>query len=310
MNNARIASRRSVKVLNFGSLNLDYVYNVDHFVRAGETIATTGMERFLGGKGLNQSIALARAGATVFHAGAVGGDGEALVNVLNQNHVDTSFVRVVNTPAGHAIIQREPSGQNCIFLYSGANHSITKNHIHTALAAFSRDDYLVLQNEINDVAAIMTQAKERGMHIVFNPSPFHESIRLAPLHLVDIFILNEVEACALCGEIDPVIMLKTLRVRFSKAIWVLTLGEAGIWYQDPQMISPIWQAAYKVSVVDTTAAGDTFTGYFLACISRGEPVKRALDVAARAAALSVSRKGAEPSIPWMKEVREARFPSN
>lgn len=296
-----------VKVLNFGSLNLDYVYNVDHFVRAGETISSSLLNTFCGGKGLNQSIALARAGAKVYHAGAVGNDGGALVKVLEDNNVDTSLIRIVDLPTGHAIIQRDPDGQNCILLFGGANQSITDSHIEAALSGFSKDDYLILQNEINNTKSIMKRAKDKGMKIVLNPSPMDEKIHALPLELVDIFIVNEVEAESLFGSPEPNQIMKNFRMRFPKATIVLTMGKMGAWYQDPSLSSPLYHGIYDVPVVDTTAAGDTFTGYFISCISESMAIPRALEISSMASSLAVSKEGAEPSIPAMKEVLTANL---
>lgn len=290
------------KVLNFGSLNLDYVYSVDHFVRAGETISCTGLDTFCGGKGLNQSIALARAGAEVYHAGAVGRDGGALVRVLADNNVDTSLIYTLNLHTGHAIIQRESNGQNCILIYGGANQNISDAHIDSALSCFSGGDYLVLQNEINSIGSLMTKAKKRGLRIVLNPSPMDEKIQKLPLDLVDIFVLNEVEAESLCGSNEPQQVLNNFRELYPQAAIVLTWGKRGVWYQDASLLSPLHNGIYDVPVVDTTAAGDTFTGYFISCICEGRTIPRALEIASIASSLAVSREGAEPSIPTISEV--------
>jgi len=290
------------KVLNFGSLNLDYVYQVEHFVRAGETISSTDMECFLGGKGLNQSISLARAGAEVYHAGAVGQDGKTLVHVLQENNIDATFVRTVDGPSGHAIIQVQPDGQNCIFLFSGANRKITSEQIDEVIAEFSKGDYLILQNEINDIDVIIRKAKEKGMQIVLNPSPMDEKVLAAPLELVDIFILNEVEAEALCQKAKPSQIMKSFSEKFPNADVVLTLGEKGAWYRCAKSNELLTNGIYEGKVVDTTAAGDTFTGFFISCISSGRSAQDALKIASKAANLAVSRKGAEASIPTMSEV--------
>ena len=224
---------------NFGSLNLDYVYNVDHFVRAGETISSSLLNTFCGGKGLNQSIALARAGAKVYHAGAVGNDGGALVKVLEDNNVDTSLIRIVDLPTGHAIIQRDPDGQNCILLFGGANQSITDSHIEAALSGFSKDDYLILQNEINNTKSIMKRAKDKGMKIVLNPSPMDEKIHALPLELVDIFIVNEVEAESLFGSPEPNQIMKTSGCVFPSCNRIDN-GENGRISIGPSLSSPLY----------------------------------------------------------------------
>jgi len=294
------------KILNFGSLNYDYVYDVEHFVKAGETIASTKRTTFCGGKGLNQSIALSRARARVYHAGSVGNDGGELVRTLSDNQVDTSFINIADCASGHAIIQREANGQNCILLYGGANQMISGSHIEKALADFGEGDYLVLQNEINNVARILERAKAKGMRIALNPSPMNEIIHALPLELVDIFVLNEIEAESLCGEATaaaaPEQAIEQLIRRFPTAAIVLTLGENGVIYQDSSLPTPLKHGIYDVPVVDTTAAGDTFTGFFVACVSKGESIAYALKTASIASSLAVSRPGAAPSIPAIAEV--------
>lgn len=296
-----------VKVLNFGSLNLDYVYTVNHFVRAGETLASSERSVFCGGKGLNQSIALARAGAQTYHAGAIGPDGYFLVNMLKESNVNVEFTKQIEFPTGHAIIQREPNGQNCILLYGGANQNIKSEDIDKVLSHFSSGDYIVLQNEINKVDEIIRKAKFRGMKVVLNPSPMDRNIHLFPLDMVDIFILNEIEASDICSEPDHNKLLGTLCKLFPKASIVLTLGEKGSIYKDPSLPVPILQGIYKVNVVDTTAAGDTFTGYFITSIISGKSAAEALDLASKASAIAVARPGAAPSIPTLNEVLSTVF---
>ena len=134
-----------MKVLNFGSLNIDYTYQVDHFVRAGETMSSESLQVFSGGKGLNQSIALSKAGADVWHAGAVGaGDGDFLIEQMKKAGVHTELIEHLDGQTGHAIIQKDPAGQNCILLYGGANQRITKEMVDRVLTQFEADDFLIL----------------------------------------------------------------------------------------------------------------------------------------------------------------------
>lgn len=291
-----------MKILSFGSLNIDKVYSVTHFVRAGETVASQKMEEFCGGKGLNQSVALAQAGARVFHAGAVGKeDGKMLLQMLQSKGVDTSYVSQLPCPSGHAIIQVDPQGQNCILLYGGANQQITREQVERTLADFKPGDYLVLQNEINGLDMLIDLAYAKGMTIVLNPSPMSEEILRLPLHKVSYFLLNEVEAADLCGEDkSPEDCLAQLVAQFPQGKFVLTLGGQGCLYRDAHL--SIHQPACPVQPVDTTAAGDTFTGYFVAGLLEGLEVRENLKRCALASAIAVSRKGASPSIPWMREV--------
>lgn len=292
-----------MKILNFGSLNIDYTYDVDHFVRGGETLSSKALHLFPGGKGLNQSIAASRSGADVWHAGAVGkSDGEFLIKQLNEAGVNTDYVKRLEVPSGHAIIQRQPDGGNCILLFGGSNQEITRGMADEVLEHFGKGDYLLLQNEISEVGYIMKRAAEKGMRIVLNPSPMDEKIGKLPLETVDYFLLNEVEAESLCGEgaNRPEAMMEKLTKGFPKAKIVLTLGSQGSLYWDGEKM--IKQPCYKVKAVDTTAAGDTFTGFFIGGLSQGMEGVKALDWAAIAAAVAVSRAGAATSIPSKEEV--------
>ena len=291
-----------MKILSFGSLNLDKVYSVDHFVRAGETMSSAKLEEFCGGKGLNQSVAIARAGGEVYHAGCVGAaDGGMLLDMLRSSGVDISLVQQLSCPSGHAIIQVNGDGQNCILLYGGANQQVTEAQIDDTLEKFDAGDILVLQNEISNLSYLIEAAGKKGMTIVLNPSPMTDSILSMPLQYVSYFLLNEVEAKDLCGEeaADDAYPEKLL-ARFPGSKIVLTLGDRGCIYRDAaQQVS---YPACKVQAVDTTAAGDTFTGFFVAAIAAGLDVQTALEQATKAAAISVGRKGAAPSIPTREEM--------
>ena len=291
-----------MKILSFGSLNLDKVYSVDHFVRAGETMSSAKLEEFCGGKGLNQSVAIARAGGEVYHAGCVGAaDGGMLLDMLSSSGVDISLVQQLSCPSGHAIIQVNGDGQNCILLYGGANQQVTETQIDDTLARFDAGDILVLQNEISNLSYLIEAAGKKGMTIVLNPSPMTDSILSMPLQYVSYFLLNEVEARDLCGEeaADDVYPEKLL-ARFPGSRIVLTLGDRGCIYRD--VAQQVSYPACRVQAVDTTAAGDTFTGFFVAAIAAGLEVETALEQATKAAAISVGRKGAAPSIPTREEM--------
>ncbi len=293
-----------MKVLCFGSLNIDYTYRVSHFVRQGETLAAESLQVFSGGKGLNQAVALARAGAETWMAGAVGEDGRFLLEELAAAGVRTDHVCVLQQErTGNAIIQNDRTGDNCILLYGGANRAVTEAQVDAVLQHFSAGDWLLLQNEINQLPYIMRQAHARGLKIAFNPSPMETHVLEYPLESVDLFLLNRVEAAQLAGTdgTDGQALLAALRGRFSRAAVVLTLGADGAVYTDGA--ETVQQAAYPVQAVDTTAAGDTFTGFFLAARMRGAGVPRAMELASRAAAIAVTRRGAAPSIPTFAEVK-------
>lgn len=292
-----------MRILNFGSLNIDNVYKVSHFVGKGETISSESLSLFCGGKGLNQSVALGRAGIKAYHAGCIGVDGKFLLDMLTSAGVDISCVETLSsTRTGNAIIQNDADGDNCIILYGGANQQITKHQVDRTLAQFDEGDFIVLQNEINELDYIVTSAHKKGLTIIMNPSPMDAKVQHIDLAAIDWFILNEIEAGQLIGKssLEQEQLIAGLQSKFPKARIVLTLGEMGSCYIDATKV--IFQKAYPVNVVDTTGAGDTFTGYFLAGIVQKDTIENALDLAARASAIAVSRLGAANSIPTIKEV--------
>ncbi|MED3791372.1 ribokinase [Niallia alba] len=291
-----------MKIVNFGSLNIDKVYSVPHFVSAGETLSSTNYEEFPGGKGLNQSIALAKAGAEVYHAGKIGKDGLFLKDILSESNVNIDWIEETGTTTGHAIIQVSSSGENCILLFGGANKEITIDQINDVLVNFSQDDLLLLQNEINDLEYIVEKAHKKGLKIALNPSPINETITKLGFSKIDYLILNEIEAKAITGEnMNDKIFQRLLSLNKQLKI-VLTLGTEGVIYKDS--VQEHRQPSYKVDAVDTTAAGDTFLGYFLSQISQHTDIKKSLQIAAKAASIAVTRKGAASSIPTWQEVIE------
>ena len=287
-------------ILNFGSLNIDHVYQVTSFVRPGETVSSLHYDRLPGGKGLNQSVALARAGAPVFHAGKVGPDGQFLVELLQSCGVDTRFVACDGSVTGHACIQVDAAGQNCILLHGGANREITLAVAEKTLAAFSAGDWLVLQNEISCMPQILSMGKARGMVTVLNPSPITPELAAADLSQVDYLLLNETEGRDLTGQTRPEDIVAALLRRYPAMHVVLTLGADGAVYAAGEEYISL--PAVPVQVVDTTAAGDTFTGFFLAALHAGKTPQAAMRLAVQAAAVAVSRPGASVSIPSLGEV--------
>ena len=291
------------RILNLGSLNLDYVYGVPHFLQPGETLAARSRELFCGGKGLNQSVAAARAGARVFHAGAAGAeDGAGLLALLRDAGVDVSRVLPRQSPSGHTIIQVTPQGQNAILLWPGANRSLTPEELPGLLAGFGPGDLLVLQNETSCVEEAMRLGAERGMEVCLNPSPMDDAAAALPLELCGVLLINETEGAALYGGASPEELLARLAARFPETDVVLTLGGDGAMVSQGKTGRVLRVPAYRVPVVDTTGAGDTFTGYFLAARAAGEPLETCLRLASGAAALAVGRPGAAASVPVLAEV--------
>lgn len=297
-----------MKILSFGSLNIDYVYSVPHFVKKGETLSAKELNVYTGGKGLNQSIALARAGVETYQAGAIGTDGMFLLEQLKEAGVKTDLVKILDdVRTGNAIIQNDDEGDNCIVLFGGANQAITKEQVDEVFKDFTNEDYLLIQNEINELSYIVEKAKEEGMKIILNPSPMNEKIMKLPLDQIDYFILNEIEAMQILEmdkpeEIDGKYIASLLHERFKDATIVLTLGSEGsVCISDDEYVE---QSIYKVKAIDTTAAGDTYTGYFIAGILKGKTIKESMDIASKASAIAVTRQWAAPSIPVLEEVEE------
>lgn len=288
------------RIVNFGSLNIDFVYQTDHIVRPGETTASDSLALFAGGKGLNQSIAAARAGLSVFHAGLLGEDGDMLTDALEKDGVDTRFVARVPGRSGHTIIQVDKDAQNAILLFGGSNRAVTAQTVRTVFSHFTADDVLLLQNEVSCVPEILRAAADIGMEIWFNPSPMDKYIDACDLSLITVFLLNEVEGEALTGTAEPAEILNRMAEKYPNAAVVLTLGGAGAWYagKGTRCFCP----AVPVKAVDTTAAGDTFTGYFLRGMLQNRGPEASLALAAKAAAVAVSRAGASPSIPRISEI--------
>lgn len=292
-----------MKILNFGSCNVDGVYRLPHLVCPGETLAAVDFRRYPGGKGLNQSIALARAGGRVFHAGCVGEDDPFLRKLLQENGVDTSYLTTVPVPTGQAVIFVDDSGENSIVLYPGANAAVTEERMRAVLSHFSAGDILLIQNEISGLRALIAAACARRMRILWNPAPFDPSLTAVDLSCLDWLICNETEAAGFFGENRPDAFLAHLLKVHPHLCAVVTLGKQGCLYTEDGRIR--CHPAYQVQTVDTTAAGDTFVGYFAAGISAGKTVTQAVRFASVAAALSTTREGAAASVPVLSEVQSA-----
>ncbi len=289
-----------MKVLSFGSCNIDYVYHMDQFIRPGETKSCLSLDKNCGGKGLNQSIALAQAGAKVFHAGLIGAEGAFLREKMQSKGVDTTFVRTGEGAGGHAIIQVDEKGQNCIILYGGTNRQITPAFIDEVLEHFAAGDILVLQNEISNIPSLMEKAYAKGLRIAFNAAPYDDAIRSYPLEKVEWLIVNEVEGGGLSGESDYEKIAQKLAQLYPQAKIMLTLGKSGCIYRSGD--EALFQPACSVEAVDTTAAGDTFIGFFIRGIAENLPMRETMKLATVASAIAVTRPGAADSVPEYREV--------
>lgn len=252
---------------------------------------------------MNQSVALAKAGVEVWQGGMIGEDGQPFLDACGEFGVHVDLIATVEGKSGHALIQIDKNAQNCILLYGGANQKLTETYVDEVLGHFEKGDVLLLQNEVNLLPYIVDKAFERGMFIALNPSPFDQKLKAVDMKKVSLFLLNEVEGAQVAGVTDPQAIIDKMREMFPHAGIVLTLGKDGAIYADATQQH--FQPVFPVKAVDTTAAGDTFTGYFLAGYTEGMPIPEVLRMSAKASSIAVSRAGAVPSIPWRKEVLAA-----
>lgn len=284
-------------IYNIGSINADYFYNVSHIPRPGETLAATRVERGLGGKGVNQSVAMKNAGSSVCHLGAVGEDGEWMVEKLSSAGVDTARIISLSGPSGHAIITIADDGENAITIFSGANRLIDSDQVQLWLATISATDWLVLQNETSQQRLAAELAKSRGARVVYSAAPFDAEIVADILPFIDFLCVNEIEAAALINHFN----VKSLNNLGVNAL-LITHGSQGAVYHNFEKKLEITVKGIPVQVVDTTGAGDTFCGYFIALLSQGKDPLVALNIANKAAALKVTKLGTADAIPSLVDV--------
>lgn len=288
-------------IWNLGSINADMVYSLPHLPQAGETLAATDFARFLGGKGANMSVAAARAGSHVCHIGAVGPDGVWARDRLMEYGVDTRHIAQIDTPTGHAIVAVDQQGENQIILFPGANRAISPDQVGQALFAASYGDILVMQNETNLQAEAAKMGRELGLRVAYAAAPFDAKAVQAVLPFIDLLFMNEVEA----RQLQDTTGLAPDALGVADVI--VTLGSKGARHIHAPSGTVQDIPALPVTPVDTTGAGDTFTGYVLAGLDRGMPMAQSMAQAARAAVLMVTRHGTADVIPDLKEVQEARF---
>lgn len=289
-------------IINFGSVNIDHVYHVEHFVKPGETLASTQYQQLLGGKGANQSIALSKAGADVKHVGKINTADSAYKQTLIKQGINCQYLHCVDSPSGHAIIQVTPSGENAIVLFGGANQLLNSNDISSALSTAASQDWVLTQNETNEIDTVLREAKAKQLKVAFNPAPMTESVHELPLDCIDLLIVNEVEAAELTRKEKLDDIISHFTAQWSHAEVIITLGKAGVVMLRGH--ETIRLPAFVVEALDTTAAGDTFIGYFLAAYSQLADAKLALKRGCAASAIAVTREGAAQSIPPLHEVEQ------
>ena len=284
-----------MKILNFGSINKDFFYSVDDFVKPGETISSIKYNVKIGGKGLNQSVGISKAGQKIYHAGIINKDDTFILDRLKKWNINCENIVLGVNPTGHAIIQVDKNGENSIIIHGGANHDFDIKFIKSVLSKFDSGDILVLQNEINNIKEIIDRAHHKKMKIVFNPAPFNNEILSYDLNKISTLILNQTEGEALSKEKKPVNILRVLKSKFNNTEIILTLGEKGSLYSFKDELLKI--KAHKVDTIDTTGAGDTFIGYYVAGIASEISKKNNLNRASEAAAIATTKLGGAESIP-------------
>jgi ribokinase len=287
-------------IINIGSINVDHSYQLNRFLQPGETASCRHYLRGLGGKGMNQSIALLRAGAEVVHLGAVGRGDSWVRETIAAAGVALDDILDSSADTGHAIIQIDAQGENCILLYQGANHALSDSDVAAALQRHPQHEWVLTQNETNVVAQTIALAAAAGRKVAFNPAPCDAALAQLPLERLALLLVNEIEVCQLTGQAEVQAAFAALRARCPDTLVVVTLGAEGLWAaQGAQQ----WAVpSYPTQVLDTTGAGDTITGYLLAGLDEGLAVEDALHLAAKAAALTVARRGAAASIPQRAEL--------
>ncbi|MFT6676656.1 MAG: ribokinase [Sulfitobacter sp.] len=288
-------------IWNLGSINADNFYQVPHQPEPGETLAATGFTRGLGGKGANMSVAAARGAARVVHIGAIGVDGIWARDRLLEYGVDTQHISMGEVATGHANICVDPQGENSIVLFPGANHAVTDQMIGAALAEASPGDFLLMQNETSGQDFAVDTARTLGMRVAYAAAPFSATQVLALMGKVDLLVLNEVEAAQLHQATGQEL------TELAIADVIVTLGGRGCKWVSNTHNSVENFPAYTVTPVDTTGAGDTFTGYLVAGLDRGFSMAAAIDLAMRAGALMVARHGTADVIPDLKEIQNHPF---
>ena len=297
-----------MKLLVFGSANIDYSLSVNRIVVPGETVNCTNLKKSAGGKGANQAYAIARAGAKPYFAGKVGADGKFILDKLDAAGVDVSLVSNAPNGTGCAFIQVDAAGQNSIVVYGGGNQEIERGEVDAVLAKFGAGDAIVLNGEIGQLDYIYNQGTAKGLKIYLNPSPINAAVKALDLQKASVLFFNEIEGAYFAGSEFSASgpgaayerILHALTRKYPNSEIVLTVGSQGAYYAfktDIFHVPPV-----KTAAIDTTGAGDTFMGYFIAQRCHGKSAHESMVTATKAAAITVSRPGAMDAIPAIAEV--------
>lgn len=304
-----IIKRTIMKVLVFGSINIDRTFTLPRFLIQGETICSSSLSISAGGKGANQAVAIRKAGVETQLAATIGEDGIWIKDILSSFLVDTSLINVKkDTYTGSATILLDEKKCSSIILYGGANRENSTDYIMSVLSQYEKGDWIVLENEINNLDIIINEASDRGIKICLNPSPFEDNLFSLPLEKIDLLILNEVEMSLLLKReiLDNIPSYKESIIqageKFPSADILLTLGDKGSIYKEKRSEKTIYTPALKTNCVDTTACGDTFLGYFLALSIKNVDLNKRLELATKASSFTATRPGAMESIPVINEL--------
>ncbi|HHU91561.1 MAG TPA: ribokinase [Halanaerobiaceae bacterium] len=298
------------KIVVVGSLNIDTNIFVPHIPKIGETIIAKEMKNYFGGKGANQAMSIARLGGKVEMIAAVGDDAEGkkyIENLRAENIGTQGIVEKKNMPTGMAIISVDEKGQNNIIVYPGANYAISKEDINQHLDIIKEAKYCVLQLEIplEVVEHTINTCYENDTIVILNPAPAVADIPAELLSKVDFFLPNETELDIISKEkVRADNMVEVCRNIINKGCKnvIVTLGDKGSLWVDEERAQ--YFSAYKVKAVDTTAAGDSFIGAFAFSLSKGKSIEEAIRFATRAASITVTRKGAQSSLPYLEELAD------
>ena len=294
-----------------GSLNMDLVVNVDTMPKPGQTIIGSNFREVPGGKGANQAVAMARLNGNVSMIGKVGEDGfgQTLINSLKNDKVDTTYIQTAKGATGVALITVDKNAQNSIVVSPGANFEVKEDDIDNNIEAIKNSDIVVLQLEtpLNTIKYALNKAKELNKYTILNPAP---AVKLDDeiIKNVDLLTPNETELEIISGvsiETEEDIQ-KAAQIMIEKGVkeLIVTLGSKGSLYINKE--KSMFKKAYKVEAVDTTAAGDSYTGALAVALSQDKNIEDAMDFASKVGALSVLKEGAQSSLPTLEDVKNFR----
>ena len=294
-----------------GSLNMDLVVKVDTMPKGGQALIGSNFKEVPGGKGANQAVAMARLGGNVSMIGKVGNDGfgQTLLNALKADNVNTDYIGIEEGPTGVALITVDKNAENSIVVAPGANYKVAVEDLDYNIEAINNSDIVVVQLEtpLETIKYGLKKAKEAGKYTILNPAPavvLEDEI----IKNVDLLTPNETELEILSGvELNTEDDIKrAAQIMIDKGVkeLIVTLGSKGSLYINKER--SMFKSAYKVQAVDTTAAGDSYTGALSVAFANNKDVEEAMDFASKVGALSVMKEGAQSSIPTLIEAENFR----